>query len=120
VHVIYVVNGKHSSTEWKYRTRWIEPELTRSVADHRVVVSTGARQVGKSTLLQHAPATADWRTHSVDDGDVLRQAEREPEALWAGTTRVVIDEAQRAPALLLAVKRAVDGDCVIGPGCEAP
>ena len=110
MHIIHGVNGKHSGAEWKYRPRWIEPELARSVADHRVVVLTGARQVGKSTLLEHAPATADWRTHSLDDPDVLRQAEREPEALWAGTTRVVIDEAQRAPALLLAVKRAVDRD----------
>lgn len=110
VHIIHSVNGKHSDSEWKYRARWIEPELARSVNDHRVVVLTGARQVGKSTLLQHAPATADWRMHSLDDADVLRQAEREPEALWAGTPRVVIDEAQRAPGLFLAVKRAVDRD----------
>jgi hypothetical protein len=72
VHIIHGVNGKHSGAEWKYRSRWIEPELTRSVADHRVVVLTGARQVGKSTLLQHATVTADWRMHSLDDPDVLR------------------------------------------------
>lgn len=110
MHIIHNVNEKHSDREWKYRPRWVEQELARSVADHRVVVLTGARQVGKSTLLQHARATADWRTHSLDDVDVLRQAEREPEALWAGTPHVVVDEAQRAPALFLAVKRAVDRD----------
>ncbi len=75
-----------------------------------MVVLTGARQVGKSTLIQHTDPIADWRYHSLDDIDALAQAEREPEALWAGARYVVIDEAQRAPKLFLAVKRAVDQD----------
>ncbi len=75
-----------------------------------MVVLTGARQVGKSTLIQHTDPTASWRYHSLDDLDVLAQAEQKPEALWAGANNVVIDEAQRAPKLFLSVKRAVDQD----------
>jgi predicted AAA+ superfamily ATPase len=50
----------------------------------------------------------DWRFHTLDDFDVLRQAHERPEELWAGTDRVVLDEVQKAPGLLLAVKQAVD------------
>lgn len=74
------------------------------------MVLTGARQVGKSTLLRHAHPISNWRYHSLDDLDVLEQAEKDPEVLWAGTDRVVIDEAQRVPKLFLAVKRTVDRD----------
>lgn len=40
--------------------------------------------------------------------DVLRQANQQPEALWAGTDRVILDEAQKAADLLAAVKQVVD------------
>lgn len=73
-----------------------------------MVVVTGARQVGKSTLLHHAPPMNSWPYRSLDDLDVLAQAERAPEALWAGSNTVVIDEAHRTPGLFLEVKRAVD------------
>lgn len=104
------MNDNHSRRELIYRRRWLEPRLVQAVADHPVVVLTGARQVGKSTLLQHTDPISGWRYHSLDDIDVLAQAEQEPEALWAGAKNVVIDEAQRAPELFLAVKRAVDQD----------
>jgi len=104
------MNDNHSSPEWIYKKRWLEPRLVRAVRDHPVVVLTGARQVGKSTLIQHTDPTAGWRYRSLDDIDVLAQAEHEPEALWAGAKNVVIDEAQRAPELFLSVKRAVDQD----------
>jgi predicted AAA+ superfamily ATPase len=84
--------------------------LRQAANAHPVVVLTGARQVGKSTLLRNEPPSPSWRQHTLDDLDVLRQAEREPEALWAGTAHVVIDEAQRAPDILLAVRRTIDRD----------
>jgi len=76
--------------------------------DHPVIVLTGARQVGKSTLLLNAEPFRNWRYHTMDDFDVLAQVRRDPEALWAGSDRVVLDEVQKAPGLLLAVKRVVD------------
>ncbi len=76
--------------------------------DHAVIVLTGARQVGKSTLLLNSEPFRNWRYLSMDDFDVQAQARRKPEALWAGTTQVILDEVQKAPDMLVAVKRAVD------------
>ena len=73
------------------------------------VVVTGARQTGKSTLAEHL---VQGRRHyrSLDDYDVLDAARRDPEALLGGTEPVTLDEVQRAPGLLPAVKRAIDRD----------
>jgi len=101
------VNSSYSAPE-TYRPRWITPALQEASRDHPVVVLTGARQVGKSTLLLNAEPFRDWRFRSLDDFDTLRQARQKPEALWAGADRVVLDEVQKAPELLSAVKQAVD------------
>ena len=71
------------------------------------VVVTGARQTGKSTLAEKLTA-GERRFSSLDDLDVLELARRDPEALVAGTTPVTLDEVQRAPDLLLAIKREID------------
>ena len=72
-----------------------------------VVVVTGARQTGKSTLAQHlAPDRRQFR--SLDDLDVLDLARHDPAALVGGSVPVALDEVQRAPDLLLAVKRGID------------
>lgn len=73
-----------------------------------VVVVTGLRQCGKTTFLQSDPAFAGYRYHTLDDFAVLQAAQREPEALLEDETPVIVDEVQRCPELLLAVKRAVD------------
>ncbi len=91
-----------------YYERWLTSSLQIASQDHPVIVLSGARQVGKSTLLLNADPFRSWRFHTLDDFDVLAQARRDPEGLWAGTDRVVLDEVQKAPDLLLAVKRAVD------------
>jgi predicted AAA+ superfamily ATPase len=71
------------------------------------VVVTGARQTGKSTLAQElAP---DQRVYfSLDDLDVRDLAQRDPGALLGGARPVTLDEVQRAPDLLRAVKQAID------------
>jgi predicted AAA+ superfamily ATPase len=85
--------------------------VSRSLADRlRVmpaVVVTGARQTGKSTLVQElAPGAR--RYSSLDDLDVIDAARRDPEALVGGTQPVTLDEIQREPDVLHAVKRAID------------
>jgi predicted AAA+ superfamily ATPase len=82
--------------------------LQNAVREHRVVVLTGPRQVSKSTLLRRATPFSNWRYYTFDDYDVLRQAEAEPQSLWAGTSQIIIGEVQKLPALLPAIKRAVD------------
>ena len=91
-----------------YKERWLTPLLQSAIQDHPIIVLTGARQVGKSTLLLNAKPFRKWRFHTLDDFGTLEQAHSNPESLWAGTTQVVLDEVQKAPNLLLAVKKAVD------------
>ncbi len=85
--------------------------VTKSLADRlRVmpaVVVTGARQTGKSTLAQDlAPGAR--RYFSLDDLDVMDTARRDPNALLGGAQPVTLDEVQREPNLLHAVKLAID------------
>ena len=101
------MNNTYSRHE-NYLPRWITPRLEEALGDSPVLVLTGARQVGKSTLLLNEPLFQGWRFLSMDDFDVLRQANEDPEALWAGTDRIILDEVQKAPKLLSAVKQSVD------------
>jgi predicted AAA+ superfamily ATPase len=85
--------------------------VARSLAERlRVmpaVVVTGARQTGKSTLAQDlAPAAR--RYFSLDDLDTMDAARRDPELLVGGAGPLTLDEVQREPDLLRAVKRAID------------
>ncbi len=101
------MNNFHSEALLYYR-RWLTPQLQAACEAHPVVVLTGARQVGKSTLLRRAEPFSGWRYHTMDDFDALRQVRENPASLWAGAHEVILDEVQKAPALLPAIKRAVD------------
>ena len=84
------------------------------------VVVCGARQTGKTTLARaiagrsagggrtSSPATSSRQYLSLDDLDVLDLARRDPDALVRGTHPVTLDEVQREPSLLGAVKREID------------
>jgi hypothetical protein len=73
------------------------------------VVVSGARQTGKSTLVK--VLTQEKRSYfSLDDMDVFELARQNPEALVGGAAKVTLDEVQREPDLLIAVKRAIDAD----------
>jgi uncharacterized protein len=74
------------------------------------VVVSGARQTGKSTLVGGVANRPERLYLTLDDLDVLYQARTAPDDLVARAPRVTLDEVQRAPDVLLAVKRAVDAD----------
>jgi hypothetical protein len=82
--------------------------LGRALAVMPVVAITGARQVGKSTLVGELLPPGDRLYLTLDDLDVLDQALSSPDDLVARASRLTLDEVQRAPGTLLAVKRAVD------------
>ncbi len=87
--------------------RLVETALAERLRVMPAVVVTGARQTGKSTLVaERIPGPR--RYHSLDDLDVLDAARRDPEALVGGSGAVTLDEVQRKPGLLAAVKRAID------------
>jgi uncharacterized protein len=87
--------------------RLVEAALAERLQVMPAVVVTGARQTGKSTLAA-VRLGGDRRYHSLDDLDVLDAARRDPQALVGGSAPVTLDEVQREPALLSAVKRAID------------
>lgn len=89
--------------------RLLASPLAAALRASPVVVLTGARQTGKSTLARRR-AGAKRAYLSLDDVDILERARREPEALVRDAGRLTLDEVQRSPELLLAVKRAVDED----------
>jgi predicted AAA+ superfamily ATPase len=73
------------------------------------VVVTGARQTGKSTLAAEL-VNGRRRYATLDDLDALDAARKDPEVLVGGKEPVTLDEVQREPELLRAVKRAIDRD----------
>ena len=95
-----------------YKPRFLESALEKALKIFPVVVITGTRQSGKSTLVQHAQKERLYL--SLDDVDILEQAHTNPQGLIGRAPRVTIDEVQRSPDLLLAVKRAVDKKRVPG------
>lgn len=101
------MNNFYSPPE-TYYPRWLTPLLQQAIEESAVLILTGVRQVGRSTLLRNETPFRDWRFLSMDDFDVLRQANQQPEALWTGTDRIILDEVQKAPDLLSAVKQVVD------------
>lgn len=85
--------------------------VLKRLAAFRVVVVTGARQVGKSTLARLVLDRVGGSYLTLDDPLALTEAARDPDGLVANTTGLtVIDEVQRIPDLLRAVKLAVDRD----------
>ncbi|HEX7327166.1 MAG TPA: ATP-binding protein [Casimicrobiaceae bacterium] len=89
--------------------RLVETALAERLRVMPAVVITGARQAGKSTLVATL-APGKRRYASLDDLDVLDAARRDPEALVGGRGAVTLDEVQREPSILAAVKRAIDRD----------
>jgi uncharacterized protein len=81
-----------------------------------VVVVIGARQTGKSTLVQSHPALREHAYRTLDDPELRDQARRDPASVLTYARHLILDEVQRAPDLLSAVKLAVDADRPRAPG----
>ena len=89
--------------------RFVERRVRESLGDTRVVLLCGPRQSGKTTLAQRIAADA-IPFVTLDDATALDAASADPVGFVRGLDRAVIDEVQRAPDLILAIKTAVDVD----------
>jgi uncharacterized protein len=90
-----------------YRNRLISKRLLRMVEHFPVTVVSGARQVGKTTLLQHLFPSYDYVVF--DPGIDLEGARRDPDLFLRNhPTPLILDEIQYAPELVAAIKRTVD------------
>src|SRR5262245_55987638 len=92
--------------------RSLTTPILAAVGDSRVVFLIGARQTGKSTLVQSlARHRHPARYLPLDDAGVLSSARHDPAGFVASLDApVVLDEAQRAPELFTAIKMRVERD----------
>jgi uncharacterized protein len=89
--------------------RSAEANIAAALADTRVVILNGARQVGKSTVVQ--AATKKLRNvlmRTLDRPTDLAAAKQDPEGFVEHDGLMVIDEIQRAPQIILPIKAQVD------------
>jgi len=91
-------------------TRHAETPVRTALADTRIVAIVGPRQSGKTTLARRIAADDDRPFITLDDEQSRQFAQDDPIGFTRGLRTAVIDEIQRAPNLVLALKKAVDED----------
>jgi uncharacterized protein len=94
----------------KLLARHAEVPVADALADTRVVLVTGARQSGKSTLVGLVAKGRDAQWRNLDTGTTRQAAIADPTGFVDFDGLMVIDEIQRVPELLLAIKEQVDAD----------
>lgn len=89
--------------------RFIRNRLVESLRDTPVVLLVGPRRAGKTTLARSM--SNGGRVYlTLDDQTTLEAARADPVAFVRGLDLAIIDEVQRVPELILAIKKAVDDD----------
>lgn len=90
--------------------RNLTDHLLQALTDTPVLLVNGARQTGKSTLVQSTDLAEPGRQYlTFDDPSVLAAAKGDPSGFVAGlTTPVTLDEVQHVPGVFPAIKVAVD------------
>jgi hypothetical protein len=88
--------------------RLLAPQVRDALKAAPVVVVTGARQTGKSTLVRSIEPQGKRLYLTLDDIELRGDAVTAPRDLLHRAPRITLDEVQHTPTLLSAVKRAVD------------
>ncbi|MBV5265908.1 ATP-binding protein [Pinisolibacter aquiterrae] len=89
--------------------RFVEAHTRTALTDTPVVLITGPRRVGKTTLARSLGGGG-MTYLTLDDQTVLDAAKSDPVGFVRGLDRAIIDEVQRVPELMLAIKKSVDDD----------
>lgn len=92
-----------------YIHRSLERKFLKMSSAFKVVMVTGARQVGKSTMLKHLAQDTGRTYVSLDDAEIRALAEDDPKLFFQMyQPPILIDEAQKAPALFEQIKILCD------------
>lgn len=92
----------------KFYYRWQTREVKNGLNRHRVVLLTGPRQCGKTTLAKEF-ISEDVGYVTLDDLVWYESAKLDPQSFVDQDKRtLIIDEVQRVPVLLIAIKKIVD------------
>ena len=87
--------------------RWIKGKIEESLETRRVTMLVGARQCGKTTLTCDIASQSDFEYVTLDDEEDV--AASDPNGFIKHDKKtMIIDEIQRVPKLILAIKKAVD------------
>lgn len=90
--------------------RHAEARVLDALGDTRIVALVGPRQSGKTTLARKIATDRGMNFITLDDEQFRRFAIDDPAGFMRGLDQAVIDEVQRAPGLILALKKTVDED----------
>jgi len=88
--------------------RHLQPLVSGALADTAAVLINGPRQCGKTTLVTCCSASHAYVT--LDDPIQLAAVRADPVGFIRRQESVIVDEIQRAPELLMAIKLSVDQD----------
>src|ERR1700744_4101857 len=89
--------------------RFVERRAEEALSDTPVGLIVGPRRAGQTTLVRKMGDAG--RTYiTLDDQTTLDAAKSDPVGFIRGLDQAIIDEIQRAPDLLLAIKKTVDED----------
>lgn len=92
-----------------YIPRHLEEKLKFYLEQFPVVVLTGPRQSGKSTLLRHLYQGPGWEYINLDQRGVWERLKDDPDLFVKDiSSHIIIDEAQKVPELFHSIKWAVD------------
>ena len=92
-----------------YIHRSLERKFLKMSSAFKAVMVTGARQVGKSTMLKHLAQDTGRVYISMDDAEIRDLAQRDPKLFFQMyQPPILIDEAQKAPALFEQIKILCD------------
>lgn len=90
--------------------RWQKATIEQLMMERRVLLLSGPRQCGKTTLARELESNqTEYRT--LDDSTLREAAEADPQGFVKRSAQtLIVDEVQRVPSLFSAIKKAVDDD----------
>ena len=97
-----------------YVKRELSNLISEALENMPVVVLSGMRQTGKSTLLKNQPEIKGYPYFTFDDFGTLEAAKRNPRQFVEQNEKMIIDEVQKLPAILPVIKQSVDNKRVPG------